>query len=115
MEKQTKTLTALQELTVCQECVQPIQPDEIRIVVPEDCNKDVGMDGIFHRDCGIALEIGEDGFLFEENVDRLFGIITSILVNWDAEHVETVLWPQVRKHYNRMRDAVETKIDQEVS
>jgi hypothetical protein len=74
--------TLCDKVLICEECCQPISENEIRIFIPDTFDKDVSCCGYFHRDCGIEHELGEDGLLFEENVDRLFAIFTHVLKQW---------------------------------
>ena len=99
-----------QIIITCAECGKAISPQEVRIFVPEDCDKDIGRCGWFHRDCGIEAEVGEDGLLFEQNVDRLFAILNSVLADWsDSEPVLQDMLPQINSAVAKLNEEVKTK------
>jgi len=99
--------------TKCRECGKPIGPEEIAIHIPEDCDKDVGNCGWFHRDCGIFHEMGEDGFLLAENIERVFAVITDCLTDWSIpEDVMDDKMPRVEKEMGKLRCAVYDYLEQ---
>lgn len=91
----------------CHHCGKPIDATEIAIHVPEICDKDVGTMGWFHRDCGIYIEMGEDGFLLTENIERVFAIMTECVTNWSIpEDVRDDKMLTVEKEMGKLRCAV---------
>jgi hypothetical protein len=106
--------TQIELLKACPYCSGPIQNDEVRIIVPEDCDKDVCYVGEFHRDCGIEHEVGEDGFLFEENVTRLFAIFKNVLTKWSwPEMVRDYMLPQINLETEKLNKEVQEWLDKE--
>jgi hypothetical protein len=98
----------------CAGCGEPINPHEIRIVIPEDCDVDVASYGDFHRDCGILHEMGEDGILFKDNVERLFKMVAYCLNNFEPiEGVEDSLWAFAQEHWAVVKQVAQTRFDVE--
>lgn len=92
----------------CVECGELIGKDEVRISIPDPCDKDVTCCGYFHRDCGLYHEVGEDGFLFEENVARLFGVFKNVLTNWcDPEPVRDYMLPQINRAVEQLNKDIQ--------
>ena len=90
--------------TICQGCGGRIEPEDVAIHFPDYCNKDVGSVGWFHRDCGLFHEIGEDGLLFEENVQRIFAVFHNVLADWcDPDNAERDMLPQIIKAADTLR------------
>jgi hypothetical protein len=106
--------TEIEVLKICPYCNEPIQIEEVRIIVPENCEKDVCYTGEFHRDCGIEHEVGEDGFLFEENVTRIFAIFKNVLTSWSSPAmVRDYMLPQINAETEKLSRGVQAWLDKE--
>jgi hypothetical protein len=108
----TKVEEELGITETCDGCNQPIGEEDIRIFVPEVCDKDVDMCGYYHRDCGIEMELGENPRTFEENVIRLFAIFKSVLTDWcDPDMVRDQMLPQIKAATETLNQEVLGQLD----